>query len=255
MGDIPLKKLGKLAPVHDYRTLKLSNYLTPALPSIPDSFSWVDFDRIPKWGEMGNDRFGDCVLAMMAHLIMGWTAAAGDLFIPSDEEVLQAYAAITGFNPITGAGDNGTNELDALKYMAKTGIAGHKIGAFVSVNLQNPEELKAAIWLFGGTANGVGLPLSAAGEPNWDYPPDDSNKRDPTPGSWGGHGIPTMAYYGDNFDVITWGAPMKVNSSFYYNYMDEAYAIISPDFVNGTKPAPNGFNMDQLLADLESVTA
>ena len=235
--------LGKLPPKKDDRTLKLSNYLTPALPTIPDSFSWVDFDQIPQWGMLANDRYGDCVLAMMGHLIMGWTAAAGDLFIPSDDEILKAYSDITGFDPVTGSGDNGTNELDALKYMA-----------FVSVNLQNPQELKAAIWIFGGTANGVGLPLSAQGEPNWDYPPDDSNTRDSTPGSWGGHGIPTMAYYGDNFDVITWGNRLKVNSSFYYNYMDECYAIISPDFVSGTKPAPNGFNMDQLLQDLESVT-
>jgi hypothetical protein len=246
-------KLGKLAPKPEDRALKLSSYLTPALPTIPDNYSWIDFDQVPQWGMMANDRYGNCVWAALGHLIMGWTAARGALFIPSDEDILQAYAS-TGFDPATGKHDNGTNELDALKYMTSTGIAGHKIGAYVSVDLQNPQELKAAIWLFGGVLNGVSLPLSAQGESKWDYPPDDNNKRDPRPGSWGGHGIPSMSYYGDNFDVITWGAPLSVNSSFYYNYMDEAYAIISPDFVDGAKPSPLGFNMDQLLSDLESVS-
>jgi hypothetical protein len=246
-------KLGKQPPRLDGRTLKLSKYMT-AIPQIPDSFSWVDRDQVPSWGMMANDRYGDCVWAAFAHLVMGWTAGNGSLWIPSDDEVLQAYAS-TGFDPSTGQGDNGTNELDALNYMRSTGMAGHKIGAYVSLDTSNIQEIKTAIYLFGGILLGVSLPLSAEGEPNWDFPPDDGNTRDSTPGSWGGHGICGLGYDSTFINIITWGAPLPVDWSFWSQYMDEAYAIISPDFITGDKPAPNGFDMPTLINDLQSFAA
>jgi hypothetical protein len=38
--------------------------------------------------------------------------------------------------------------------------------------------------------------------------------------------------------------------SFWETYCDEAYAIISTDYSNGKRQAPQGFSMQQLQADL-----
>ena len=38
--------------------------------------------------------------------------------------------------------------------------------------------------------------------------------------------------------------------SFWEAYCDEAYAILSTDYLGGTMTTPQGFNMQQLQADL-----
>jgi hypothetical protein len=45
---------------------------------------------------------------------------------------------------------------------------------------------------------------------------------------------------------MTWG--------FWDAYVEECYAIISPDFIENPAKAPNGLNMQALIADLELVT-
>jgi hypothetical protein len=42
--------------------------------------------------------------------------------------------------------------------------------------------------------------------------------------------------------------------SFWDTYCDEAYAIISTDFV-GTKPAKNGFDLASLQKDLKAISS
>ena len=61
---------------------------------------------------------------------MEWTAnAAQKLLTPSDQQIVSAGSAITGYNTATGANDNGAVEIDVLNYWRQTGIAEHKIGA------------------------------------------------------------------------------------------------------------------------------
>ena len=38
--------------------------------------------------------------------------------------------------------------------------------------------------------------------------------------------------------------------SFWETYCDEAYAILSTDYLDGSKKAPAGFSMQELQADL-----
>ena len=71
---------------------------------------------------MGNDKIGDCTCAAAGHLIMEWTSLAQPkMFTPTDPQIVAAYSAITGYNPKTGANDNGAAELDVLNYWRKTG--------------------------------------------------------------------------------------------------------------------------------------
>src|SRR5471030_1119123 len=104
-------KLGKSAPVHDPRTLMLANYInTATLPPAPPQFYYGTDIGAAAWGMMGNDKIGDCTCAAAGHLIMEWTDANHNLVTPPDQDIISAYAAITGYDPVTGLNDNGANE-------------------------------------------------------------------------------------------------------------------------------------------------
>jgi hypothetical protein len=106
-----------------------------------------------------------------------------------------------------------------------------------------------AVYMFGGCYIGVLLPQSAQGQPIWSVPP-----MGPTgpgaPGSWGGHAVPVVAYDARGLTVITWGAMLRMTWQFWETYCDEAYAILSQDWLEKNE-APSGFDMATLQADLE----
>jgi hypothetical protein len=106
----------------------------------------------------GNDRYGDCVWAMMANKIIHDTVHAGAIVIPTLEQVLEAYAAVTGFNPQTGANDNGTVMVEALAYMQSIGLAGHKILGWGQIDHTNRLHRKLGCDFFGSTLVGVNFP-------------------------------------------------------------------------------------------------
>ena len=76
---------------------------------------------------------------------------------------------------------------------------------------------------------------------------------DGAPGSWGGHAVPVVAYDSRSLTVVTWGALQTMTWGFWAAYCDEAYAILSPDYLEqkgGQSIAPSGFNLTQLRDDL-----
>jgi hypothetical protein len=245
-------KLGKAVPVHDPRTLLLANYIQPTLPPAPPQYVYAANVSAGSWGMMGNDKIGDCTCAAAGHLIMEWTDDSGQMITPSDSAIISAYSAITGYNPLTGANDNGANELSVLNYWRKTGIAGHKIAAFAALEPQNDNHVTQGVYLFGGCYIGLSLPLSAQSQAVWSVPPGGATG-DGKPGSWGGHAVPVIGYDSEGLTLITWGAIKRMTWSFWNTYCDESYVIISPDFVN-TKPAENGFDLAALQQDLKEIT-
>ena len=245
-------KLGKLSPVNDPRTLLLANYLIPeALPPVPAKYYYAKNIKATAWGMMDNDKIGDCTCAAAGHLIMEWTDDNGALFTPPDQAIVNAYAAITGYNPVTGQNDNGANERDVLNYWRQTGIASHQILAYAALEPKNHNHIMLAVFLFGGCYIGVSLPISAQTQKVWSVPPGGPQGQG-APGSWGGHAVPVIGYDSHGLTVITWGATKRMTWSFWDAYCDESYAIISTDFA-GTKPAPNGFDLAALQADLKQI--
>ncbi len=253
----PLKlKLGKHPARHDPRTLLLASYATAALPAPPATMNLAKKVKGP-WGMMDNDQLGDCTCAAAGHLMMDWTAnAQSQMFTPPDAEIVDAYSAITGYNPATGANDNGAVELDVLNYWRQQGIAGHKIEAFIALEPSNHTHVMDAVWIFGGCYIGLALPKTAQAQTSnkqiWSVPPQGTGG-DGAPGSWGGHAVPVVAYDSRSLTVVTWGALQSMTWGFWAAYCDEAYAILSPDFLKqkgGKTVAPNGFNVAQLQEDL-----
>jgi hypothetical protein len=253
----PLKlKLGKHAPRHDPRTLLFATYATAALPAPPPSLDLTTKMKVP-WGMMDNTQVGDCTCAAAGHLMMEWTAnSKSKIFTPSDKQIIDAYSAITGYNPKTGANDNGAQEIDVLNYWRQTGIAGHKITAFMALEPSNTTHIKDGTWIFGGCYIGLALPKSAQAQTSnkqiWSVPPGGTGG-DGAPGSWGGHAVPVVAYDARSLTVVTWGALQTMTWGFWAAYCDEAYAILSSDFLaqkGGQLVSPDGFNLAQLQADL-----
>ena len=248
--QIILPKLGKKAARIDSRTLAFGNYSTVELPAPPDAYDWSA--KVPAWGMMANDRWGDCTCAAVAHQVMSWNADCGKIITFSDAETLALYSAITGFDPATGLNDNGANELDVLNYWRKTGFNGHMLGAYASLE-SSVLHAKQAIWLFGGAYLGIAMPTVWQGASSWTLPegPMQGNN---APGSWGGHAVILVGYDATYAYVVTWGQIMKMTWDAYRFYVDEAYALFSNDFVTGDKPAPNGFCMSDLTSDLAIIT-
>ncbi len=253
----PLKlKLGKGAPRHDPRTLLFAAYTTAALPAPP-----AKLDLATKvgaaWGMMENDQLGDCTCAAAGHLIMEWTKNAQSTMVtPTNDQIVAAYSAITGYNPQTGANDNGAVEVDVLNYWRQTGIAGHQIQAYMALEPSNHQHVMDAVWIFGGCYIGLALPKSAQAQTSnkkiWSVPPAGTSG-DGKPGSWGGHAVPVVAYDSRSLTVVTWGALQTMTWGFWAAYCDEAYAILSPDYLakkGGDLVTPEGFNLAQLQEDL-----
>jgi hypothetical protein len=252
-------KLGKRAPRLDRRTLKFSNYRlakaeAPYVP--PTSADWLG--DIPTWGMCLNDSLGDCVCAAMAHIVQQLTFYAaeklgsGEMIVPTDEDVLKSYQDISGYVVDDPSTDNGCDMLTALNYWRQTGIGGHKILAFVSVDPTNAVKWQEAVALFGNIFTGLALPTTAQSQGIWAVP-DGGAVGDGSPGSWGGHCVPDMRYDADNLACVTWGAPLQMTQGFFNTYCDECYAVLDPEWVNAAGMAPSGFNLDQLKADLASL--
>ncbi len=248
-------KLGKKPPRLDARTLRLADYMQHDGLGIPPLSA--DFSQgVTEWGQMRNDYVGDCTCAAAGHLLMLWGAANKAPFVPSDDAILAAYSAITGYKPDDETTDHGAVELDVLNFWRQTGIAGHKIAAYAALTPVNTDEIKWAVQLFGGCYTGFALPLAAQGKDFWDCElplPTGALNWQWAPGSWGGHAVPIVAYDDAGVTVITWGQRLKACWDFVEAYCEEAYAIIAPDWDPAATIAPNGLDLQTLQNDLQKI--
>jgi len=235
--------LGRLPSRRDPRTLKLADYIQAKLPPPPDASDWSK--PVAEWKSLGNDAYGDCVYAGVGHHIMTWTAnKTGEPHAVTAEEIIAAYLSDTG-------GDNGANILDTCKIWRSRGICGHRIWAFAAVEPQNHAMIRSAIDLFGGIKTGVNLPRAWQDAEFWDT----GKGRSYDPGTWGGHDVPIIAYNANFLTCVTWGQLQRLTWAAFDEYFDEAYAMISPEWIAPGGETPNGFDLPALHADLQAVTS
>jgi hypothetical protein len=244
------QKLGKLPVRTDVRTLLLPRYVDRGrLPTPPDTFD--ETSGVGSWPMYANDRIGDCTTAAAGHMIEAWTAAGqGQAIEVPESAVLDAFDHVKLTDPATG--EEGAIELDVLRYWRKNGVGGHRIGAFARVAVFDQQLAQTAAWLFGGLYIGLQLPLTAQAQPVWDWT--GSLTGPARPGSWGGHAVDVVRYDKNGLTVVTWGRLQDMTWRFWDRYCDEAYCILSDDFLKKGN-APNGFDLATLEADLALVTA
>jgi hypothetical protein len=246
--------LGKQPPRFDDRSLRLARYLRPELPAPPPIVTWSEAMKLP-WGMMLNDSLSDCTCAGPGHAIQSWTAnASGTAVTVPDRAILAAYRAVSGYDPATGANDNGAVELDVLKLWRSVGIGYHRIGAFGDLGDGDLVNAHQCLWLFGGLYIGLSLPASAQDQVGQIWTP--TSGRDARAGTWGGHAVIVLDRdkAAGTWTCVTWGELQVMDDAFMDAYCDEIHAMVSADWLADTSRAPSGLDMPALLADLSAVT-
>lgn len=245
--------LGKTAARPDAISFKFAKYfIAAALPTPPAVFG--HYGAIASWGELGNNRYGNCVLAGGAHETMLWTAEAGNIAAFDDNSVLSDYAAITGFDPSDLNTDQGTDMQEAASYRRKTGLLDadgnrHIIDAYVAPATGDVNELLTATYLFGAVGIGIRFPKTAmaqfdAGKP-WSV----------VPGAVldGGHYVPCVGRApSGNLVIVTWGRTQEMEPPFFELYNDENVAYLSLEMLKNSM-SPEGIALTALEADLNAV--
>lgn len=245
-------KLGRLPNDPSKPRLLLTPHLTGALPPAPPKADWLS--KVPSWTMAANDRVGDCVFAAASHMIRAFNLySTGKDVVLSDDQVLAAYSAVTGYNPADPSTDQGTVIQDALNYWRKTGIAGHKIVAFAQVDHTNPAEVDAAVNLFGALMVGVNFPASAMQQFNNHQPWTVAN---PDGGNLGGHAV-HLGYYdttAKDTEVVTWGAVQKVDDAWWAKYVEELWVVLTPEWADANSKDPQGLDLHSLGEDFAQLT-
>ena len=232
--------------------LKFADVLAsvPDLPPLPDQVNWAD--GITDWGMDGNDDAGDCVECAGAHADMLWSAnATGTPLAITGQQVIGRYSQTTGYNPATGANDNGTDIATFLQSWQTTGYWGTQIAGFAEVDASNTDHFKRAINDLGCLVLGVRLPKSAENQFDagqvW------------TPNPWGfivgGHCVLAVSYGADGFQIVTWGKLQPVEWGFIGPHVNQAYACVSPLFLNRAGQTPGGLTLDVMRQRLAAVAA
>lgn len=243
-------RLGRLPRKLNRKTLVFADYV---LPTPPEKVYWEYKIPDDAWGMFGNDTIGDCTCAAIAHMLMLATAHTGSIVIPTEQDVIAAYSAVSGYNPVTGQNDNGAAITDVLNYWQTTGLAGHKIGGWAEIDPQNLEHCELGIYLFGADDIGVNFPNSALQQFNAGQP---FNLVSDDGGIDGGHSVPLFGQGSEGMTCVTWAKRQQMGTSWYQKYCDESYVVLTEDWIEAARQvAPNGLNYDALQADLKAIAA
>lgn len=240
-------KFGRLPACPDSRYPQLGAYLTPQLPPPPatyDSLARVyagtkHNDPSYLFPMDGNDRWGDCTIAALAHAQTVNRGLVDALCIWGEQDAVQLYFQLSG------GVDSGLVETEVLRYWHLHPVNNDRILGYASVDPRNHEHVQQAISLFGSLYIGFTVPSNCI--------PEFEARQPWTPGPLTneGHAVVAVGYDGTYVNMLTWGTTQFGTWDWWDECVDECYAIVPPEAGNA-KFAP-GFNVQQLIADLATV--
>jgi|SRR5579884_215862 len=210
----------------------LAEVAQQAPPAPPE----VAYPAAPRRAWFGDDRFQSASCVAAAHAVQHWGAQLGRTGTVSRRDVERVYMSVSGFNPKSPEEtDNGASMLDVLDFWLNTPdgqwLGQHLLG-YLLVEPHNRAELRTAVHLFGCCYVGLWLPRSAQQQATWAIPPGGTTVHG-QPGSWGGHAVCVIGYDPHGLTVVTWGAAKRMSWPFWEAYCDEAYALVSREWVDG----------------------
>lgn len=250
--------LGKHPATYDKRDITFAAFKEASLehgielPKVPAVFGhgqiYHDGEAKGDWLILGNGPdntvapgfpgAGCCVWSCAAHVEMEVSKVAGHPVTITGKEVISDYSATTGYVIGDERTDQGTNMRQAMKYRAQTGILDahgdrHKIGAYVSIEPGNWDELLQAAYIFGSGEIGFAFTQAQydqfeAGDV-WDYVAGSPSE--------GGHAIPA---FGQNrkkggSGVVSWARHLWFTRALLEHQNDETWAIIQPEALRNGK--------------------
>lgn len=243
-----------------------------AVLSPPASVDW--FSSVPEasWGMLANGPdptagqgsnyagCGDCTVAGVGHMIdqVAWYAQGQKPAPVSSIQALTAYEAVSGYNPRTGANDNGAELQQVLQYWTKTPIASYTPSGYAQIDITNVALVQTCIDLFGAVYSGFSVPAIFEtqfdnGEP-WDVPTGRSGSQ-----IEGGHAVPLVGYDQNYITCVTWGATQKITYAAFAKYWGnaeggEGWVAVLPQSVEATGSTFEGLNTAAANAQFQSLT-
>ena len=245
--------LGRAKSIHDPRMLQLSSYISLHTLPVPPQHDLLE--HTDGWPMLANDQFNCCTSAAAGHMVHHWTAANQNGVFLTADDVIQAHATLTNehlMEPVS--------MLTALKFWRKEGIGNHQIHSFMSAGKAKIDTLRAVIYLFGAAYIGLDLPNFALPHTPQEIPtvkweiPSGISPEDAAPQLNNGHCVAAIGYDENYVYTVTWGTLKTMSWDFFLRYTDEAYAVLSTDWVEKDKQSPSGFDMHTLKRDLSLVT-
>ena len=235
---------GKLPARHNLGTLALSNYTKMSALAFPPVKAW---ERPIELGMLGNDEVGDCTVAGFYHMLMTQrsVAQAGNPLIVTTPQALADYSAITGYDPTTGSNDNGALCADVLTYFQNKDMILGK----ASVDFHNTDMVKAAIYTFGCLYTGFTVPQSTVNElqhgidPTFNFIPNDTRTNE-------GHCVNFVGYGRSGAAFDSWGKVYHMGWDYLLQWFDEAYVVVTPDWIKASGKSPSGLDLTGLVADM-----
>lgn len=228
--------------------LKLRPFLKAA-PTPPASVDW--FSQVTQWPMYLNDQLGDCTIAKVGHEIENAsTYGDGTTVLITDNDVLTAYEAVSGYRPGHPETDQGAVLQDVYNYWRKTGVGGHKILAFAEVNVHDLDEVKTAIDEFGAAGLGIVVDETMMDDFN-------AGKGWTRAGGaqLGGHAVPAVGYDAEGVWVVTWAAVIKMTWKVFQEVCEEAWIAVLPEWVNdNTGEDPLGVDLYGLGEAMSALT-
>jgi hypothetical protein len=217
----------------------------------------VDFmSRVGQWDMLGNDTIGDCGPISVANSIRA-AGAYGDgtshrFTLP---EVLDLYSRTSGYDPVSGANDNGVVLQELLSEVRKSGIGGFNVLAFAEVAVADLGEVKAAIDLFGHVLIGANLPVDASHQLDAGQPWTPTSGKNGIPGSWGGHAIYVGQYDADGLTCATWGQTQRMTWDWWRRFVGESWVLVPQgEWFNSAGVTPTGLDLHGLGEELARLT-
>ena len=247
---MPNLKLGRLPRRFDPRVPQMTDLMAvaPPAPPIPERAGY-QWDLPEDLGMMLNDTLGDCTCAGFYHGLQIFSGLAQrSVYTAPDSDVLALYEGACGYNPQDPSTDQGGIEQNVLTYLLRTGAPmgsnpPHKISGFFEINVANHQDVCRAIYEAGVVYIGFNVPayLMNDGPPSvWAPSPKEDNS------IVGGHCVVLGGYGPDHFNLISWGQKYRMTWGFWDQFVDEAYAIADPDWIEANGRTPLGLTPEQL---------
>lgn len=237
----------------DPRRIMLSAYMkASAIPA--SSVMPANFPPGYDVGALGNDRFGCCVYAAIAHFINVFRLNNKCGGMITEWMVLAEYAH-TGFVPEDPSTDNGEYLLAAIKRWKNEGLFGTRIDAFVELDPLDNDQVAFATSAMGGVIYSFGLPVNCQDQEVWDAKKNTNEETaDDLPWSLGGHAITGLNASPGRDHGETWGFLKGYTTGWRRRYASEAYAVVFRDGIPASERSPiSGLDEAGLLQAVEAV--
>ena len=246
------------ADSHPHLFTPFGRYVSPLMPTPPDSFDWSVLSLDAQGDILKNDALGDCTAAAAAHLIAAWTSCAGDPVQMTADQTQAFYSASTGYDPSDPTTDRGGSMIAVLTRWRDFGFdgkGGHAITGWLAVDPTNWDHVRLAAYLFGGLYAASELApawsqISGSGF-TWDV------GQDPDPKD--GHCYALVGGDPDTMKVSSWGMLGAITRPAVAQFCASEnggalFAPLSPDIISrATLRSPTSLDWATLRADVQAL--